>query len=312
MSIKVDHVFKYYGATKIVALHDVNLNIEQGMFGLLGPNGAGKTTLLRILATVLLPSSGSVMINNLDLLKHVDRRRLRGHIGYLPQEVDLYPDLTGEEFLDYFGLLKGVTNRKDRHTQVTSFLEALHLEHAAHQKIKTYSGGMKRRLGIGQTMMGNPRVIIVDEPTAGLDPEERIRIRQMLTNLAHNKTIILSTHFVEDINQTCEQVAVLDQGRIIFQGRTRDLIALAQGYTWELSGIDGQTFPLALQVVAQVPDGENILYRLVGEPSQHLRNQGQMVTPTLEDAYVRLRQLRSKQSDAPRTVGVRQLDTPGG
>ena len=292
MSIIFEHVFKYYG-TQVATLQNIELSIDKGMFGLLGPNGAGKTTLLRIMASVLSPSKGRVVIDHYDLSKTEDRQAVRQHIGYLPQDAGLYPDLNGEEFLDYFALLKGVYRRDERKYQITQLLNLMNLTRIARQKIKTYSGGMKRRLGIAQALLGNPRVIIVDEPTAGLDPDERIRIRQVLSELAHDRTIVLSTHLVEDISQTCEHIALLNEGQILFQGYTRDVVTLAEGYTWELVGDKKQDFPSTIQIVARVPRLNDVLYRIVGELNSQFPCQVRPVAPTLEDGYVRLRQMYS-------------------
>lgn len=289
MTIIIEHVSKIY-QEHTIALHDIHLQIESGMFGLLGPNGAGKTTLLRIMASILPISSGRVVVDGYDLSRTQEKKQARQYLGYLPQEFDLYPDLSGEEFLDYFGLLKGITARGERHTQVTKLLEVLNLTDVSHQKIKTYSGGMKRRLGIGQALLGNPHVIIVDEPTAGLDPEERIRIRRVLSELAHDRIVVLSTHVIEDIAQTCERLAILHKGKLLFQGPTREIITLARGYTWEVISDETQVFPSKVQVVASVPSGENILYRVVGELDLHLQSLATPVAPTLEDGYVRLQQ----------------------
>jgi ABC-type multidrug transport system ATPase subunit len=289
VSIELHHVFKAYNP-QITALRDVSLRIDHGLFGLLGPNGAGKTTLLRILASIMPPTSGKVLIDGYDLSRTKDRQLARQSLGYLPQETALYPDLSGEEFLDYFGLLKGVYDRRKRHSQIANLLAMVNLTSVTRKKVKTYSGGMKRRLGLAQAFLGNPSIVIVDEPTAGLDPEERIRIRKMLTELAHDKTILLSTHVVEDITQTCEQTIVFYAGQVLFQGRTNAITTLAQGYTWELLGTEKEIFPSTLQIVARVPGIEGVSYRLVGEPDARHQNQVQAVSPTLEDGYVRLLQ----------------------
>ncbi len=298
MPIELHHVFKTY-SPQVIALRDVSLHLDHGMFGLLGPNGAGKTTLLRILASILSPTSGKVLIDSYDLSRTKDRQLARQSLGYLPQETAFYPDLSGEEFLDYFGLLKGVYDRRKRHSQIADLLTMVNLTGVARKKVKTYSGGMKRRLGLAQAFLGNPSVVIVDEPTAGLDPEERIRIRKMLSELADNRTILLSTHVVEDITQTCEQTIVLHAGHILFQGHTNDITALAQGYTWELLGTEKEIFPSTLQVVARVPRAEGVSYRLVGEPDAQLQDQVQAVSPTLEDGYVRLLQSTTADRGAP-------------
>jgi ABC-type multidrug transport system, ATPase component len=288
MEICIEHVSKKYG--KHEALHDINLNIQEGMFGLLGPNGAGKTTLLRILGTLLQPSSGQITIGEYNLNKTGDRKAIRNYLGYLPQEAGFYPDLTGREFLDYMGLLKRLYDRSARRKQISELLDVVSLSSVADHKVKTYSGGMKRRLGIAQALLGDPRLLIVDEPTSGLDPEERIRLRTLLTGLAHGRIVILSTHVVEDISQTCEYVGMLNKGNVAYYGRVRDLTALARDHVWQFT-VDTNYIPPADQhVIAIVPQAEGTLYRVVGPtPTGNIRNL-QSVPPTLEDAYVWLHQ----------------------
>ncbi|GCF09029.1 multidrug ABC transporter ATP-binding protein [Dictyobacter arantiisoli] len=259
------------------------------MFGLLGPNGAGKTTLLRILATLLRPTSGRVMIGAADLSQIRQRKAVRAHLGYLPQELGLYPDLSGREFLDYMGLLKRLYDRDARRQQIAALLDVVSLNGVAGRKIKTYSGGMKRRLGIAQALLGDPQVLVIDEPTAGLDPEERIRLRTLLARLAEDRIVILSTHVVEDISQTCERLAVLDQGRLIFDGLTRQLIESATGHTWQFLAPSDDVLPEELSVIAALPHKDGTLYHVVGaEPGGHAQ-QIQSLPPTLEDGYIWLR-----------------------
>ena len=289
MEIRIEHVSKSYG--NHVALRDIHLQIENGMFGLLGPNGAGKTTLLRILATLIQPTQGHVLIDTYDTHYAAQRKLIRSQLGYLPQELGLYPDLTGREFLDYMGLIKQLYDRRQRRQQIEQLLEVVSLTSHADRKTKTYSGGMKRRLGIAQALLGDPGLVIVDEPTSGLDPEERIRLRTLLTGLARNRVVLLSTHVVEDISQTCDRLAMLNQGQLIFHGLTRDVIAAAQGYTWQFLAEAGYTLPAELSIISVLPQTNGTLYRVVGpRPTGAIRNLEE-VTPSLEDGYVWLRQL---------------------
>jgi ABC-2 type transport system ATP-binding protein len=261
------------------------------MFGLLGPNGAGKTTLLRILATLLRPTSGRVVIGPFDLGQTSQRKAVRAQLGYLPQELGFYPDLTGREFLDYMGLLKRLYDRTARRRQIAGILDAVSLAANADRQIKTYSGGMKRRLGIAQALLGDPRILVVDEPTAGLDPEERIRLRNLLTRLAEQRVVILSTHVVEDISQTSERMAVLDQGKLVFDGLTRQLIDAAAGHVWHFLAAPGYTVPAELTVISALPQRDGTLCHVVGpepEPQTQVQNI-QSLPPTLEDGYVWLR-----------------------
>lgn len=288
MEILLEHVEKRYGSVQ--ALRGINLHIGDGMFGLLGPNGAGKTTLLRILATLLRPTNGRVRIGSYDLASPPQRKAVRAHLGYLPQELGLYPDLTGRELLDYMGLLKRLYHRPARRKQIESLLEVVSLTDVAGRKIKTYSGGMKRRLGIAQALLGDPKLLIVDEPTAGLDPEERIRLRTLLTQLAKNRVVVLSTHVVEDISQTCDRMAVLNRGQLAFTGRTRQLIESAAGSTWQFLADPSYTPPPTLSVISVLPSPDGTLYRVVGPRPEGQVRAVQAVPTTLEDGYVWLRQ----------------------
>jgi ABC-2 type transport system ATP-binding protein len=289
MDILIEHVSKRYGSHE--ALRGIDLHIEQGMFGLLGPNGAGKTTLLRILATLLRPTTGRVVINSFDLSRAAHRKAVRAHLGYLPQELGLYPDLTGREFLDYMGLLKRLYDRTARRRQIAALLEVVNLAGSAERKIKTYSGGMKRRLGIAQALLGDPQILVVDEPTAGLDPEERIRLRTLLTGLAENRVVILSTHVVEDISQTCERIAVLDQGQLVFDGLTRQIIAAAVNHTWQFLAAPNSVLPPELSIISALPQKVGTLYHVVGPEPRGPVQEVQSLSPTLEDGYVWLRKL---------------------
>ncbi len=297
MEIVIEHVVKRYGAQE--ALRGVDLRIPPGMFGLLGPNGAGKTTLLRILATLLRPTAGRVVVDSHDLADAAGRKTVRSWLGYLPQELGLYPDLTGRELLDYLALLKRLYDRGARHAQVAALLEVVGLTAVADRRVKTYSGGMKRRLGIAQALLGDPRLLIVDEPTAGLDPEERIRLRTLLTRLAAQRVVILSTHVVEDISQTCERLAVLDAGRLIFDGLTRDLIGAAAGHTWQFLAPPGYAVPNALHVISALPQAEGTLYHVVGPEPQGPITGVQPLAPTLEDGYVWLRRQAESAAGVP-------------
>src|SRR5215469_2708160 len=231
MRIEISRLNKIYHGG-IHALNAADLTIPGGMFGLLGPNGAGKTTLMRILAGILRPTSGDLHIGDYDGNTEKGRMAIKRVLGYLPQELGVYPDLSAREFLDYIGILKGMDDRKSRQKRVSELIEVVSLTNAAHRKLKTYSGGMKRRIGIAQALLNDPRLLIVDEPTAGLDPEERIRFRNLLADLAGDRTVLLSTHIVEDVAQTCQRLAVLTLGRVVFQGTIADMLAQTRGHVW--------------------------------------------------------------------------------
>jgi ABC-type multidrug transport system ATPase subunit len=234
MDIDITGLAKTYRGG-VQALTDVDLHIPTGMYGLLGANGAGKTTLMRILAGVLPASGGEVLAGDHDLSTKAGRAAVQRSLGYLPQELGLYPDLSAAEFLDYVGMLKGIGGCGQRRRQIGELLDLVALSGVADRKIKTYSGGMKRRLGIAQALLGNPELVIVDEPTAGLDPEERMRFRTLLAGLATDRTVLLSTHIVGDIAQACPQLAVLAAGRLVYHGTVTGLADRAARLTYTVT-----------------------------------------------------------------------------
>lgn len=267
----------------VYALNGVDLVIPTGMFGLLGPNGAGKTTLMRILAGIMRPTSGSLHVDEYDENTERGRTAIKRVLGYLPQDFGVYPDLNAREFLDYIAILKGLRNRARRQQRIEELLEIVSLTQVAQRKLKTYSGGMKRRIGIAQALLNDPKLLIVDEPTAGLDPEERIRFRNLLSDLGGNRTVLLSTHIVEDIAQTCQRLAMLKGGRVIFQGTTIDVMCEAQGKVWLIT-TSGEKPEGNFTVVATLNMGASVQYRVVGELSP--RAGAIPVEPSLEDGYV--------------------------
>lgn len=282
MDIKITALSKTYRGG-VRALDNLNLDIPTGMFGLLGPNGAGKTTLMRILAGILRPSSGQLQIGPFDGTTEKGRNAVKRTLGYLPQDLGMYPDLSAREFLDYVGILKGLDNRKQRSQRVDELLELVALTSVANRKLKTYSGGMKRRAGIAQALLNNPQLLIVDEPTAGLDPEERIRFRNLLSDQAGERTVLLSTHIVEDIAQTCQCLAVMKQGQVIFQGSSAELIAETRHKVWLIT-TSGPKPRGSFTVVSTLNLGSSMQYRVVGEMSPH---SGVVpAEPNLEDGYV--------------------------
>jgi ABC-2 type transport system ATP-binding protein len=282
MKIAIHHLDKTYRGG-VHALYDATLNIEGGMFGLLGPNGAGKTTLMRILAGILHPTNGMLHIGDYDGNSEHDRNAIKRVLGYLPQDFGVYPDLSAREFLDYIGILKGLDARTARHRRVEELLEIVSLTQVAKRKLKTFSGGMKRRIGIAQALLNDPQLLIVDEPTAGLDAEERIRFRNLLSDLGGNRTILLSTHIVEDIAQTCQNLAIMKGGHIIYQGTVADLLREALGKAWIIS-TQGNKPEGNFTVVSTLNMGSLVQYRVVGELSA---SAGTIpAEPNLEDSYV--------------------------
>ena len=291
LSIEIANLSKTYGSahTAVSALRGVDLRIGSGMFGLLGPNGAGKTTLMRILAGLVNPSSGQVLVGGYDVSTEIGKVAIKGMLGYLPQELGLYPDLTARQFVDYLAILKGLAAPRERRRRVDEMLGVVGLSEVADRKLKGFSGGMKRRVGIAQALVNDPKVVIVDEPTAGLDPEERIRLRNLLVDLARERVVILSTHIVEDIGQTCRDMAVLDHGRLLYRGSPADLIAAARGRVWRIALANGEKPDRGLVVVSTLHLVDRVEYRVVGRdvPSNP---SAKVVQPGLEDAYVWLMQ----------------------
>jgi ABC-type multidrug transport system ATPase subunit len=234
MQISITALSKTYRGD-VHALTDVTLELAPGTTGLLGANGAGKTTLMRILTGIIRPTTGTITVGGHDLATTAGRTAVKRLLGYLPQELDLYPDLTGREFLDYVALLKGIDDKPARHRQIDTLLDRVALTEVARRRVGRYSGGMKRRLGIAQALLGDPRLVIVDEPTAGLDPEERMRFRSLLASLGENRTVILSTHILDDVAQTCPRVATLAAGRLVYDGTTTALAHQATGRTFTVT-----------------------------------------------------------------------------
>lgn len=286
MDIQIKGLSKEFG--DVHALRSVDLAIPTGMFGLLGPNGAGKTTLMRILAGILNASAGKASVGAHDLSSAEGRQAVKWILGYLPQELGVYPDLTGAEFLDYIAILKGMRDRSRRRARVAELIGTVGLDDAAHRQLRTYSGGMKRRIGIAQALLNDPELLIVDEPTAGLDPEERIRFRNLLVTLAGKRTVILSTHIVEDVAQTSHRVALLSGGRVVFDGTTSELARAATGKVWSLDA-SGPAPAGELTVVSAISTGGGMRYRIVGEIAPP---GGASVEPTLEDGYVAVMRAR--------------------
>jgi len=285
--INIRNLTKFYGKGlhAVRALNEVNLQIDDGMFGLLGPNGAGKTTLMRILAGIIQPSRGQVVINGLDLSDEKDKQRLKAQLGYLPQELGLYPDLNAREFIDYMAILKGMHAEAERRSRVQEVLDLVGLQENANRKIGDFSGGMKRRVGIAQAIVNDPSILIVDEPTAGLDPEERIRFRNLLVKMASDRVILLSTHIVEDIGLTSQKMAVLSQGSIQFEGSPSELIKMAEGHVWELTSTSTEKPDGGLTIVSMLHQSDGIRYRLVGE-NKPAEGSAVPVKPGLEDGYI--------------------------
>ncbi|MFI6999208.1 ABC transporter ATP-binding protein [Nocardia sp. NPDC050175] len=277
---------------RTVALDGIDLTMTEGMTGLLGTNGAGKTTLIRILTGTLRPTSGTVSVCGHDMATTAGRTAVQRLLGYLPQELTLYPDLTGREFLDYIALLKGIDDKRARRAQIESLLTRIGLDSVAKQRVGSYSGGMKRRLGIAQTLLGDPRLIIVDEPTAGLDPEERIRFRTLLGQLGGDRVVVLSTHILDDVAHSCPKVAVLTGGALAYHGTTTGLVEMAEGQTHVVRATSEPHGDFTVVNVTSTAEGTE--YRVISPVPPP---ESQPVAPTLDDGYIAL--LRSTRASAP-------------
>lgn len=228
--LKIKDLTKTY-SNGVEALKNVSLEIDSGMFGLLGPNGAGKSTLMRTLATIQDADSGEVILNGINLLKN--KPEIRKRLGYLPQEFGFYPKIKGGQLLDQLAQLKGVSDRKERQELVGHLLEKVNLWNMRKKKISEFSGGMKQRIGIAQALIGNPELIIVDEPTAGLDPAERNRFHNILSEIGENTVVLLSTHIVDDVRDLCTNMGIINKGRILLTGNPLEIIEMLRGSIWE-------------------------------------------------------------------------------
>lgn len=282
MKLTINDVSKRY-ANGVQALKDVSLEIPTGMFGLLGPNGAGKSTLMRTIATLQEADSGSVFLDDIDVLKQKDN--IRRILGYLPQEFGVYPEVNAEELLNHLAILKGISRKKERKETVTALLEQTNLYKYRKKKLGSYSGGMLQRFGIAQALLGNPELIIVDEPTAGLDPEERKRFHNLLSEIGESVIVILSTHIVDDVAQLCGRMAIIHEGRVLLAGEPVKAMAGLQGKIWKKI-IDKQSLP-------QYRDTFNVISTNLfsGKLVAHVYSDTQPDTtfeeiePTLEDVY---------------------------
>lgn len=286
---------KFYEIVKVIpiigkkkrpfrALDRVSLEIGSGMFGLLGPNGAGKTTLMRLICGILDPNYGKIWINGIDTGEK--REELQGLIGYLPQEFGMYENMTASEFLNYQAMLKGLLDREQREQMVDDVLRSVHMVEHKHQKIGSYSGGMKQRIGIAQILLHLPRILVVDEPTAGLDPRERIRFRNLLVELSRDRVVIFSTHIIEDISSSCSKVAVLNKGRLKYLGEPVNMTKIAQGRVWQfhVPVRDFEAMRKEHMVVHHIRDGDRIRVRCISDTRPV--PDALEARPSLEDAYL--------------------------
>jgi len=272
-TVHVRGLAKRYGATRV--FDGLDLDIGPGVTGFLGPNGAGKTTLLRCLATALPPDAGELRVLGYDPRDAGGRTEIRRRLGYLPQEPGLYPHFTAADLLDYVAILKEITDRRQRRREVRRVLDEVGLADQARTKVRKLSGGMRHRLALAQALLGDPRLLILDEPTVGLDPEQRMRFRALVSRLGESHTVLLSTHQTEDVSALCERVVVIHHGRAVFDGAPPRLAALADGRVWlsdtaPAGGLYWRTAAGRYRTLGAAPDG--------GEPAE----------PGIEDGYLSL------------------------
>jgi len=284
--LKLDHLTKRFRGG-VTAVADVSLELKPGVVGLLGPNGAGKTTLMQLIATITRPTSGEIHFQGVDVLREPEA--LRRQLGYLPQDFGVYDNLTAFEFLTYFGGLKGVTKR----SRIEELLELVNLHTVAHRPAATFSGGMRQRLGIAQALLNDPALLIVDEPTAGLDPEERVRFRHLLSDLGHGKLVLLSTHIVSDVESLAGTIAVMREGRLVTCAAPEALLQGARGKVWEavVSSAAYEEARGRLRVTRAVRQADGVHARVVAAAQPFPA--AQPVEPDLEDAFVHLMQAGS-------------------
>jgi ABC-2 type transport system ATP-binding protein len=284
MALIIDSVSKQYG-TGNWGLRDFSLSLQPGILGLVGPNGAGKSTLMRILATITKPTSGRIIFNGIDLLQ--DPNRIREVLGYLPQDFGIYPNLNAVEFLEYLAAIKGL-DRRSASRRIDELLQVVNLGEVRKQLLGGYSGGMKQRIGIAQALLNDPRLLIVDEPTTGLDPEERIRFRNLLSDLSGGRIVILSTHIVSDVEASATRIAVVRKGRLLLDAMPEELLREVEGKVWEwivpskdLSSIKQR---YAISGTVRHRDGVEVRVISASSPDGNAR----LIPPRLEDAYLHL------------------------
>jgi ABC-type multidrug transport system ATPase subunit len=281
MDLQIRNLSKTYD-NGVQALKNVSLTIPQGMYGLLGPNGAGKSTLMRTLATLQEADSGSVLLGEIDVLREKDA--VRRTLGYLPQEFGVYPKVSAEELLDHFAVLKGLTNGRERKETVRALLEQTNLYEHRKKKLGGFSGGMRQRFGIAVALLGNPKLIIVDEPTAGLDPAERVRFLNLLSELGENSVVILSTHIVEDVSELCRRMAIINRGEILLEAEPLASIEELRGRIWrrivekeQLAAFESELPVISTRLLA----GRTVLHVYADAQPEGF----DAVEPTLEDVY---------------------------
>ena len=281
-TLQINNLSKTY-PNGVKAINGISLKITNGMFGLLGANGAGKSSLMRTIASLQEPSEGSILFNDVDIISNP--QYVRENLGYLPQEFGVYPKISAEKLLNHLAILKGILDKKERKNQVTALLQQVNLFQHRKKSVYTFSGGMRQRFGIAQALLANPQLIIVDEPTAGLDPEESNRFLNLLSEIGENVIVILSTHIVEDVKNLCPKMAILAHGEIISEGNPRELVASIEGKIWTkiIPKANLDAYKKTFDVIStKLVSGETQIRVL----SDHKPEAGfEMITPNLEDYY---------------------------
>ncbi|WCO03661.1 ABC transporter ATP-binding protein [Psychroserpens ponticola] len=281
-TLQIKNLSKTY-PNGVKALNGINLEITNGMFGLLGANGAGKSSLMRTIASLQEPTFGSISFNTIDVVQKPEE--IRKHLGYLPQEFGVYPKISAEKLLNHLAILKGILNKKERKEQVTALLQQVNLYQHRKKSVYTFSGGMRQRFGIAQALLANPQIIIVDEPTAGLDPEESNRFLNLLSEIGENVIVILSTHIVEDVRNLCPKMAILSNGEIISEGNPTELVASIEGKVWAkiIPKRDIDIYKKAFDVIStKLVSGKTQIRVLSGKKPEEGFG---LITPNLEDFY---------------------------
>ena len=282
MLLKISNLSKIYPNGK-KALANVSLDIPNGIFGLLGPNGAGKSSLMRTIAALQEPDEGTIFLDDLDVLKEKDE--VRKILGYLPQDFGFYPKVTAQDMLNHFAVLKGISDKKERREVCDALLQQTNLYEVRDKYIGDYSGGMRQRFGIAQALLGNPKIVIVDEPTAGLDPQERNRFHNLLSEIGENVVVILSTHIVDDVKNLCQNMAIMNFGEVLFTGKPEDALNVLKGKVWEaqITKEEVEEYRKQFKVISSKVAGGKISINTVADakPSASFNS----VAPDLEDVY---------------------------
>lgn len=281
MTIEIRDLSKRYKKNSKYSLCNVNMDIPNGIFGLIGENGAGKTTLLRILTTQLHYDKGSIVVQGKELSD--DAHEVRKSLGYLPQNIELFENLTTFEMLDYIATLKNIAPKEKRTKEIKNIISLVNLDNKIDSKIKYLSGGMKQRIGIAQSLLGNPKLVILDEPTVGLDPSERLRLRNIIMEVGKKSTVILSTHIISDIAMMCENVAIMGQGSVLFAGEINKLLKLVENKIFVMNTPENQKLDSDLydRIISITRKGKNLEVRYVSDVDE----KNNKAVPTLEDAY---------------------------